>query len=310
MEKPFRVLSIDGGGIRGIIPALVLAEIERRTGLPACRLFDLVAGTSTGAILSAAIVTGPNGPLYSAAEAAMLYEADGSTIFHSSGLTRARNLTRPRYSEVGMEATLRKYFGDRHLSEALIPLLIPCYELERRTPWFFRSERAKQHHEYDFPLWQVLRAASAAPTYFPPAKLPASPDYNALIDGSVFANNPAVCAYADARRLAGGRPIQMVSLGTGRQSRPIPYSKAVGWGAAFWISPLLDCMFDGSNETADFQVRQLVDGYWRFQTELAAENQAIDDARFRNVRDLRLTAERMIRERSGELDGMCAALTA
>ncbi len=292
-----------------MIPAVVLAEIERRTNRPACQLFDLIAGTSTGAILAAAVTAGPAGPLYRAAEVAQLFESDGSTIFHSNRLTRARNLTRPRYPPHGLEGTLQKHFGNRRLSEALTPLLIPCYELERRTPWFFRSERAKRDHEYDFPLCQVLRAASAAPTYFPPAKLPASTDYHALIDGSVFANNPAVIAYTEARLLANGRPVQLLSLGTGRQSRPIPYSSAVKWGAAFWISPLLDCIFDGSNETADYQVRQLAGTYWRFQPALAPENQAIDDARFQNLRALRMTAERLIRERSQDLDQLCSSLT-
>src|SRR5919198_1588171 len=92
--RPFRlggvkVLAIDGGGIRGLIPALVLAEIERRTGRRTASLFDLVAGTSTGAIIACALTRPGAMP---AAEAAALYEQDGPSVFHPSLLKRITSL--------------------------------------------------------------------------------------------------------------------------------------------------------------------------------------------------------------------------
>jgi len=308
MSHPLRVLSIDGGGIRGIVPALILAEIERRAGKPAASLFDLIAGTSTGAILAAGLTVGSKHPRYSAADLVHIFDADGSTIFHSNRLTRARTLARAKYSPTGIESVLQKYFGNARLADAITPVLIPSYEIERRIPWFFRSEKARKDPKYDFPIWQVARCSSAAPVYFPPMKIDGDCDYHALIDGGIFANNPAMCAYTEARLMAPDREVLMVSLGTGEITRPISHARAATWGAAFWLSPLLDCMFDGASGTTHYQVRHLAQHYWRFQPELAPENQAIDDVKPRNLRELRLTAERHIRERSADIDAICAAL--
>jgi uncharacterized protein len=202
-----KVLSIDGGGIRGIIPAMVLGEIEDRTGKPASELFDLIAGTSTGGILALGLAkptVGSNKPQYKAEELAELYEKEGGRIFSRSVWHRTRALgstLEEKYPSEGIEGVLDEYFGETRLQDALTNVLVAAYEIERRIPWFFRSERAKERIDYDFPMKQVARATSAAPTYFEPVKIGAegSSDYYALIDGGVFANNPALCAYVEAR---------------------------------------------------------------------------------------------------------------
>ncbi len=126
----FKILSIDGGGIRGIIPAVILGELERKTGKAASSLFDLIAGTSTGGILALGLVK-PNqdgSPHYSAMDLVGLYESNGSRIFSRSLLHRVLALGRfskAKYSTTGLEKVLQEYFGETMLSEALTGLVVP-----------------------------------------------------------------------------------------------------------------------------------------------------------------------------------------
>ena len=324
MPNPVRVLSIDGGGMRGLIPAMLLTELEERTGKPVCQLFDLVAGTSTGGILALGL-TKPDGedkPAYSAADLTRLYNEEGRRIFSRSPWDRFRaleNLLEEKYPSKGIETVLTEYFGDTRLSQALTNVLVTSYEIERRIAFLFKSHRAKDEEQSDFPMRLVARATSAAPTYFEPAHVPvAGPEeYYALVDGGVYANNPGMCAYVEARNLFPDRDdFLVVSLGTGTLTRPIPYDEAKGWGLARWAQPILDVVFDGVSDTVDFQMRDLltcdnrVDRYYRFQTTLNIGNADLDDASRTNVRVLKLLAEEVIRERAAELDALCAQLMA
>ena len=167
-----RILSIDGGGIRGIIPAMVLAEIERRTQRPVAQLFDLVAGTSTGGIIALGLTVPkcPGAPLYRAQRFVELYEHEGARIF-SRSLLRAMfavdNLTLKKYSSTGIEQVLKEYFGDARLRDAVTDVLITSYEIERRFPFFFKSRNAQRRSDYDFLARDVARATSAAPSLTP-----------------------------------------------------------------------------------------------------------------------------------------------
>ncbi len=310
MQDTVRILSIDGGGIRGIIPAVVLSRLERQTGQRVADLFDLVAGTSTGGILALGLTRpGAGGrPLYSAAQMAELYEKEGTKIFSTSWWRRMRtlgSLAEERYSADGIEEVLRRYFGDVRLKDACTDVLVPSYEIERRTPFFFKSAMARERAEYDFPMWEAARATSAAPTYFEPARVPVpdSADYWALIDGGVFANNPAACALVEAMALnPRATKFVVVSLGTGTVLPRISIDRAKGWGTAGWMLPVLDIVLDGVSATVDYQLQKLLPGdYHRYQVTLQASDQQLDDVRPENLRNLRLQAEALCRVRSGEL---------
>ncbi|MCG3119363.1 MAG: hypothetical protein ALAOOOJD_01755 [bacterium] len=317
-----KILSIDGGGIRGIIPAMLLAEIERRTQKPIARLFDLIAGTSTGGILALGLVKpdAAGKPQYSAEKMVALYETEGAKIFSRSLLHEVRaigHFVEEKYLTDGIEAVLEKYFGQTHLKEALIEIIITSYEIEQNFPFFFKSRRAKMESSYDYPMQQVARATSAAPTYFEVLQLatidPAT--YFALIDGGVYANNPAMCGFAEAKTThPEAEDILMVSLGTGELSRPLLYEKAKTWGLVQWAKPILDVVFHGVNVTVDYQMRQLLPPrnserrYFRFQTTLPPENNDLDDASPENLRALKILAEALIREQSDTIDMMCQQL--
>jgi len=318
MSQRTRILSIDGGGIRGMIPAIVLAELEKRAGKPVAELFDLVVGTSTGGILACGLtVPGSAGrPRYAANELIALYEQEGPNIFDRSLLKRITSLEGiidERYPTHPLQSILGRYFGKARLREALTRVLVTAYEIERRTPWFFRSERAKADAGYDFPMAEVALATSAAPTYFEPAKLavPGAPtDYFALIDGGVFAVNPGMCAWAEARALGLPDDTVVLSLGTGSLIRRIPYDEAKDWGLIQWAQPILDVVFDGSSDTVDYQLGQVIGEKRRFrlQTTLETASDDMDDASEENLRNLRLEGENLIERESAQLDAVVQLL--
>jgi uncharacterized protein len=319
-----KILSIDGGGIRGIIPAVMLAEIEKRTARPTAHLFNLVAGTSTGGILALglAIPKTPSTPLHTAESLIDMYERQGRHIFSRSLLRKlfaCDNLTWKKYSSKGIEQVLWDYFGDSRLRDAVTDVLIPSYEIERRFPFFFKSTSALVRPDYDFAARDIARATSAAPSYFEPMKLLTGTVANhyTLIDGGVFANNPAACALVEARTTyPDDSTYLIVSLGTGTLLRSLPLTIAKYWGAARWVLPLLEIVFDGVSSTVDYQLRQLVTDtpnqcshYYRFQVELKGHNHGLDNTSPRNITALKALAYDLIETQSSEIDELCEKLT-
>jgi predicted acylesterase/phospholipase RssA len=315
-----RILSIDGGGIRGIVPAVVLAEIEHRTQRPISQTFDLIAGTSTGGILSLGLcVPDDSGkPKYAAEKLVELYETRGSQIFHRDAWYRVwamENILEAKYPTDGIEEVLQEYFADTRVSQSMAELLVASYDIERRKPFFFKRRHALASADFDWPMWQAARATSAAPTYFEPAKLSSESgdDYFALVDGGVYANNPAMCAYAEARSIwPEEADLLVVSLGTGQLTRSIPYDQARNWGLAKWAQPILGVVFDGVSDTVDYQLEDLcrdtktrVSGYFRYQVTLSSGNDDMDDTSRTNIRALKLLAEDLIEQRKRDLDDMC-----
>ena len=312
-----RILSIDGGGIRGIIPATVLSEFERRTGRHIADLFDVIAGTSTGGILACGL-TLPDStghPAHTAAELVRMYVDEAPRIFPHEFLGAIRSLVDEKYPQKGIESVLRSYMGDAMLSDTLTEIVVTAYDIERRQPFFFRTRRARVDARYDFPLWMVARSTSAAPSYFEPFLLPARPpdDRHALVDGGVFANNPAMCAYVDAYAGRARRnEVLMVSLGTGSLTRPLPYEKVKDWGLLQWTRPVLDVVMDGVSDATDYQLLQILgpENHHRLQVELDAASDAMDDVDPDNLHNLVLEGDRLVRDHSEEIDVICARLLA
>ncbi len=300
-----RVLSIDGGGIRGLIPALVLAEIERRSGRRVFELFDLIAGTSTGGILACALCAPDPLP---AEQLVGLYEEDGPKIFRRSLGRRVgsvEGLADEKYDSAALDAALERFLADKRLSDAKPDLLVPAYNLGEPGPYFFKTRKAREEGE-DFPLSVVARATAAAPTYFQALEL----DGQAFVDGGVFAANPAMCAFAEVLRHQPAADVALVSLGTGQRTRRRSFEEVDDWGLLEWARPILDVVFDGVSDAVDYQLRHALgeNRYWRFQVELTHASDDLDDASELNLRELRAHAEELIAERSAELDAVVAAL--
>ena len=252
-----RVLSIDGGGIRGIIPAMVIAHIEKCMGQPAHELFDLMVGTSTGGILALGLSRPGTDRVaqFSARRVVKLYEEQGEKIFEYSLWRKLRTvggILEEAYSHEVLESILGKYFAGATLGDCEVPTMVTSYDIQNRRTVFLKS----WHADHQPVLCRdVARATSAAPTYFEPKPLQTGDEASVLIDGGIFMNSPSVSAYAEARKLFPDDPIAVLSLGTGELTRPILFEEARTWGNALWVMSLLDCMFDGVSKAADHQMQ-------------------------------------------------------
>lgn len=173
----FRILSIDGGGLRGFLPLQVLKHIERLTQAPISDSFDLIAGTSTGGLLAAALtlpsLEDPTKPRYTAASMDKLYLEDGKKIFppaksKSSKVWRdIRNIFRPRFPDKGRNEVFDAFFGEKRLTDSLKPILLTAYNLRENDSAFFSTRKAHAYDNLDFYLKDICKATSAAPTYLP-----------------------------------------------------------------------------------------------------------------------------------------------
>jgi len=332
-----RILSIDGGGIRGIIPGQVLISLEKQlqklSNDPNKRIadcFDLIAGTSTGGILTCLYLCpelSTAKPRFSAEEAVDLYLQHGDDIFDVSifkTITSIGGLADEKYSAAHLENVLKKYFGDLKLSQLLKPCLITSYDITRRQARFFNSAYVPVDGPgRDFFVRDVARATSAAPTYFEPANIVAlDQKVYPLIDGGVFANNPAMCACVEA---FGYDPklnitdLKVLSLGTGSVDRPYHYSEAKNWGKIQWLAPILDILMSGVSETVDYQLRFLFKAggcpnqYLRLELDLQDFpniDSAMDNASETNMRALEAAGQTLAQNSAQSLASFAQSLLA
>ncbi len=308
------ILSIDGGGIRGIIPITVLEYIENSTGKPASALFNFVAGTSTGGIIAAMLTVPGSGdaPKYSAADVKKLYIKLGGEVFEKSVLrsvTTLKGFAGPKYSALPLERLLKQYLGNAHISSALTDLIIPAYNIKSGTPWFFKSSfAARRKLTGDDPyMWQAARATSAAPTFFSPAGFSGG----CFIDGGIFANNPALCAYAEAQRKRPQGDFFTVSLGTGENNQTYTCGQTKRWGLAKWLIPLTGMVMNASSATVDYQMKAITGkgNYFRLQLQLTDPGaQDMDNASPQNISHLEKLAHELIAQNKTEIDRVCKRL--
>lgn len=285
-----KILCIDGGGIRGIIPGQLLAEIEKHLQIKIWEHFDMIAGTSTGGIIGCALLcpqTDDEGKAtrnakakYSAEEVVNIYLERGSEIFNRPMRHRVKTifgLLEEKYPATGLENALQDYFQEVWLDELLKPCLITSYDITRSATHFFTQHDARQSG-HNYAVKDIARATSAAPTYFECAQIKSDSGVQyPLIDGGVFANNPAMCAYAEVRvkKNISSKDMKIFSLGTGSFTKNYTYAKARKWGMAQWVRPVIDIMMSGVAETVDYQLKRIfetsdINNYLRINGELTA----------------------------------------
>jgi predicted acylesterase/phospholipase RssA len=309
-----KILTIDGGGVRGIIPAVVLGEIERRTGQHPSELFDVIAGTSTGSLLAMSMaVPGKDGlPRYQATASADAYEEFAPKIFPRERWLQIRGLVHEKYSATGLERALQEFLGEVRLSEALVHTLVPTYDLMSQDIHVFDSVQSAAHVDDDILMRHVVRGATAAPTYFDPFVVgpPISAHKSVLIDGGLYANNPSVLALTQVASRHTGSDVLVVSLGTGRiPAQPVD-EEGQDWGLARWVKPLLHIVASGTNRLIDLELEHFLgtERYFRFQAQLPEECE-LDDATPKTFQGLRNVGEDLVRNSSDDLDKVCALLT-
>lgn len=255
----YHVLSIDGGGIRGVLTARLLERLEvEHPGM--LQKVDLFAGTSTGGLLALGFAAG-----WTPAQARALYEQQGVRVFTDNPLDDLRDLGNAvgaEYAIYGLKEVLFEIFGDMRLGDLPKKVLISTFDLDNRpaSPGQRRTWKPKFFHNYPGPdsdahelVVDVGVRTSAAPSYFP--------IYQGYIDGGVVAGNPAMCALAQALDPGTGGQrlvdVALFSLSTGRYPRFLE-SEGGDWGWVQWARPLIDLILEGMVDVADYQCARVL----------------------------------------------------
>lgn len=268
----YRVLALDGGGIKGIVSVVLLRRLAATPGLEGwLDRVDLIAGTSTGGLIALGLAGG-----LTLDQIEALYVDKGDEIFDDSWLDDVVDLGKlvgADYSITGLRREVRNALGrETTLGDLGTHVLVTTFDLDNEDELVpdsddLRTWKPKLFHNFPGPssdrealAWKVGVYTAAAPTYFP--------SYEGYVDGGVYATNPAMCALAQSLDARYGPPaaldeVVLLSLGTGTSLHHIP-RKSLNWGYAQWAKPLLSLMLDGVSGIADFQCLQILgDRYHR-----------------------------------------------
>jgi predicted acylesterase/phospholipase RssA len=297
VSAPFRVLAIDGGGIRGVIPATVLVELERRLApRRLATVFDLIVGTSTGGIIALGLtVPDREHPRHPAERLLEFYLSGGETIFPGGGpvpLAGAAWLREgTRYSVTGLEGALYRFLGDTPLTAALTGVVVTSYDLAYGEP-IVLSSRPEFGDVSDVTMVVAARATSAAPMFFKPQIVQDGDRERMLVDGGLYANSPALLGYLIGGQAAARekRPLALVSLGTGTRPlhAPLPVAdRAPMRDVSAAARTILEAVATGGGRLAHLLLARLADGeqlrYWRLQTTVGPCSFTMDDSSPANV---------------------------
>jgi uncharacterized protein len=233
-DRPFRILSIDGGGIRGVFPAAYLAEMERRFlgGRSIANYFDMIAGTSTGGIIAFALARG-----MTSTEALKIYAERGARIFPARrGLKKwqqlLRWLSKPKHDQAALKDELLQVFGDAVLDDAKTRLVIPSFEGLHGEPFIYKTPHDPDYqNDRHKKFAHVALHTTAAPSYYPAV----NDDGYIMIDGGVWANNPVMNAVVDALACfdVPRENLRILSVGTGDSTFTVG-ADAQNGGIAQW----------------------------------------------------------------------------
>ncbi len=263
-EKPEErfILCIDGGGMRGIIPMIFIKKLEeeiRRCGGEDSleSYFDLVAGTSTGGLISLALTCPTsfgykickNAPQVNLDDILEQYMCMGKTIFPTSTFTGLRKITSTKYPAFGIEMMLDQWFGQSTLEQATVPTLIMSYDLSTGSPALLKSYENKE-----FLVKDAARATSAAPTYFAPL----IKDGQILVDGGVIANNPALFAYIEAKKLYPNcKKFHVISFSTSGKNHTMTLEDT--FGLLSWVDQVSPMYSTAQKRTVDYVLENMCD---------------------------------------------------
>jgi len=269
------ILSVDGGGIRGIIPLACLVQLERREGRTANELFDMVAGTSTGSVIAAGLALG-----MSARGLLALYKDLARQAFQRLPWWQVlANLGNHRYSSEFIARTLSAIGGERSLNELPVDILITAKNTRTsRTDFFVRDGEGNAGLWGQIKLKDAVLASIAAPTYFPAHRAQVNGREYTWVDGGVgVAGNPSYHAAVEALHYSGGRyqpgRTRMLSFGTGRHPHPIDATRA---NVLQWARWSLDELLEDAGDWQTYVTRREYDlpgeiDLRRYQLDLAPD---------------------------------------
>ncbi len=324
------ILTIDGGGMRGIIPAMFLHYLhsklaEHNPGKELHNYFDMIAGTSTGGLIALGlstplVATGQTSlPKYSTESLIKLYTQKGEKIFSKQGSKLRKRITpifKAKYSHSYLSSLMEELYGEARMSQAFLPVVITAFDAMRMQPHLFTSHPSpyNRYGQTDFYIKDAARSTSAAPVYFSPAKVKSvgshAMEYN-MVDGGIYANNPSLLAVTEAKRLfPEAKKFRLVSIGTGISNEGYSHDEMNTWGAAQWLSlrrsmPILNIMMTANSSMVDHSLKSMPEvDYLRFNVRLDPKRKAIDNVSSSFIQYLEKRSIAMIKENKVEVEGL------
>lgn len=334
--KKFVILSIDGGGIRGIIPSVFLSTLKdmlEMNGLnqPYHKIFNLMAGTSTGGLISLALSVPlfkiPDGGLYAPEGGIVpqklpeLYEMLADRVFPGN-IKHVRRTIRQiftsKYSAASFQTILTELLGSCTVKNALTNVLLTSFDMKSMQPIFMKKRTPEAGGETDpnFLMADAALATAAVPTYFPPAQVMSVDGSNryCLVDGGIFCINPAMSALTEARKISPETEYILLSLGTGTQTEEYNTDAMKRWGFFNWIAPWLGVpLIAAVGEGQRISTNHMLKRYpgvtlYRFDVELERGKGRIDDGSRENLSYLKKKAREMIRDNQVKMYEVAEAL--
>ncbi|HEX9828560.1 MAG TPA: patatin-like phospholipase family protein [Flavobacteriaceae bacterium] len=315
-----RILSINGGGVRGIIPSIVLTDIESKlNGKSIAESFDIITGTSTGAIIALALnVPDPNNknkPKYKSNDIVNLYKDFNSNVFDTTFRRKFFSMNgwlSYKYNSKPLNKLLKKYLGETKISESISNLVIPAYDVKNNKTEIFNTRQARLFPEkHDYRMWEVALAATAAPTYFKSFKI----NNREFIDGGLTMNNPTLASMIHAFMLCGRRvDFFILSIGTGRTK----IENLVGSsGKLGWLKHILNITIDGVSQLNHKQVQLVIselnkdrkdNKYVYLDIVIDKENELLDNTSTQNIQKLEEYGNYLIKKESQEIKNIVSII--
>lgn len=315
MNEKFVIVSIDGGGVRGVIPAVILAELEQGLKKHTSEFASLVAGTSTGAILAGGIgMSIDDRPVHCAEEIVELYVNEVKEIFSNNKNTKRWwdffRLTDTKYDSFGLIRVMRKYLRWRRISDTSVDVLTTAYDLLSNSIHIFSTWRGRELGE-DFELLDAVVSSAVAPSFFDPHKTYfAGSDYAFVDGGAAGLNNPTLAAISEAyARGYKKEDIVVISLGTGFHEMDFSKKKTNRWGAIQWAAPVIKIQMDGSSEVAKMLAPQLVGDYFEINMPISKDLANMDNDSPKNMANLILCAKNYVKENRHEIQKIIAFMS-
>jgi len=290
----FQILSLDGGGLKGLFQASFLAGWEEAKGRRITEYFDLITGTSTGGIIALGLGMG-----FSARELLDFYVTEALAIFPPSALAGLKHYVSVKYDAGGLEAALAKHFGTKKLGESKVPLIIPSYYPKYNDVYLFKTPHHRRlQNDYRELVVDVARATSAAPTYFKPYEAENGVE---LVDGGVWANNPVMIAISEAMGYFEVPQANVAALRIGTTTEAISLNKHPDSGGMVTMAKAaIDFMMRGQELSASNMAKHLLgkDRYHEVNVTVTPGDFALD----RLSKDLIGFGQACWRTHSSELD--------
>lgn len=280
--KNLNILSINGGGIRGLIALQQLVKLEEICGVKLNEKFHLISGTSTGGIIAVMLAIGK-----SPKELLKIYTEHGDKIFEKRFLRFG--IFTAKYGSTYFEKLIESYVGNMRLSDLSNDITIPAYNASKEELVLFKSKKARENSSHDFYLRDVIRATASAPSFFKAHKI----DGDYYIDGGMIINNPAQITFTEARKLNKVLPepqrINCIAFSTGTIKDPLTENK-VSAGMLGWASPSVNMLLKNQDKVTHYFLTEMFQEenglYMRCDSFVDKSDGSIDNARRENINNM------------------------